>query len=1297
MENSIEGRPRRMSARSRRREEADDNETGPLIHPDVIDEASQRVFIISFFILLQCWKIYDMLLIKSNVEGSILGYMPLNNLTFVLKYALVDGVFFWILPLLNIRYLVFSPLQTFLITVFMNLVTFLMASTISIPIFSGYLLPFWKVLSRRKELTFSGDSINVGEVLDMSSHFRGRYTIHYLPDSSAKFNPFGFQNMCVDLSSSDPLHIPIQFNTSSELGSLQLKHMTPNNEVNFINYTSYDLRRFAKRDLSHLKRYLKKEQDERIFYLEVPITAPGKYTISKVTDAKGTSIRTYKSEVFLPFCPSIQFTYPPSMKSHKGNYQCALPPDHGDESPISLPLIDAYGVMPIKAEIEFRVNGKTLKNFEIDLSDITTSENLNSNSSYDLRWMELKYLRRNALEQVILKNGILQKNQAGRLEFQLLKVTDSAGNVKQYNPSSRDKDVYYGIDMKSVPSIDLIDSNSNELLLVNGTKTLSVLLNVAIPKEDFPIKIGIIYEGKGLDDYFEKTFKDSAELFNGFTITQAGTYRIVNSSTKFCPATIGDRNTVDIRTAKVPLVDLRAEPIYDKCVGVTGYRFDFEFEGKPPFTLQYRVYEVTSTGIKRPVYNDRGLLASNIKVMNKNSHFEYHPPREGNFLIVFNNLRDAIYAKKPITLNETEYSYQTHFNQKSSVKVVNIPDTPQRFISACKNEPVEFPLQFEGHEPFSFKYEIVNVKSGSVLILDSKKGISKDYLIKTPQIKKGGEYILKLSDLKDGLGCDVECLDKNPLVIKAREAIASIDFGMQKDKNVVTIVEGDYYNIPLSTHNSIGKSLKDLVEYSITNLYNDSISRRVRQTDTDNLKAYEEGVYTLLSYSNDGCKGQVSSSKQVIIKYHDKPKLFIMPNMHEDTKYEMELGSVCQEARKSVDIEMVGVKPFVIEYNIQLPDGRLESRSMTLSDNKVTIELPTMLSGKYEHHFMNIYDKLYTKERLSRLRGDSYKPQSISYEVKPKPDIRFDRKDRFIQLCETALKQDSSKYHEIPIKLRGEYPFNLNASITDQKSGRTERIVVNNVLGPKLKLNEIYVPLRKVYLHEYLKTGDYLITFDELQDGNGCFKKGFSELESWVLLITEVPKITKTSATNEYCVGDHITYELSGISPFNVFYEFNGKYQKAELPHTFRRLATKPGDLYILALLDSSSNKCLVNYTQEPMIIDELKATVYDLPSVEINKGDYIVEDIHEGDQSEIIFLFTGTPPFKLTYTRTVPKSSKGKKKKGHREEVSVETRVIDNILTHEHSILTSLEGTYEAIEVRDAHCTARRPEKAIN
>lgn len=105
---------------------------------------------------------------------------------------------------------------------------------------------------------------------------------------------------------------------------------------------------------------------------------------------------------------------------------------------------------------------------------------------------------------------------------------------------------------------------------------------------------------------------------------------------------------------------------------------------------------------------------------------------------------------------------------------------------------------------------------------------------------------------------------------------------------------------------------------------------------------------------------------------------------------------------------------------------------------------------------------------------------------------------------------------------------------------------------------------------------------------------------------------------------------------------------------------------------------------------ERLSLTIHPIPSVTVSQGNYIIEDIHEGDQAEVVFTFEGTPPFSLTYVRTEDTDTNGSSGRDQRRPQVVETHKVTDIFEYEYRVLTSLQGTYEAIEISDAFCFAK-------
>ncbi|KAK6461068.1 hypothetical protein DFJ63DRAFT_215156 [Scheffersomyces coipomensis] len=1242
-----------------------------LIPSHILDQASQRIFIISLFILIQSWKLYDIILLKSNLSvdvGPTIG--SLSNFSLVLKYAIIDGLFLWILPIFNIPYLSFSPFITLIFTILLNGFTLFLVSDLGVLLISTFILPVWNAISRDSELTIVGDRIDTNRVIDLDSHFKGRLTINYLPDSSAKMNPFHLDKICLD-KGTHTIDIPIEFNTTTNIGLIQIQHTNPKNEIKYINYTGNSLSKLLKKDLTHLTQYKDYKNSDNIFYLEFPIHEAGLYKIKQVTDAKNINIRTYKSELLIPNCPSAQFFYPKLYDQEK-NYQCIS--KKSSDLRIQVPLVEYHGVTPGNLKLVSRINGKPYKNFNLSIGEKYSEFN-----NKDLSWLNSVSLIRNSLEQELLKDkSIINNAGEGILEFQLIQASDSLGHTKRYNPESKDRDVWFDFTLRKASVFGIQDRNPHAELIIGSKKVLHFTGIESLKESDFPVTISVSYNNKNnniLSADISKTFSKLQDLASGIEVDKEGTYQLVNASTRFCEAEIAQTNTVTLKLAQPPNVEINATPLVDKCLGTTGYEFTFDLVGKPPFYIQYQVYQNQSNGILRPVHNERGSTVRVIETMNPKHDFKFRPPQEGNYVVVFNNLKDTNYRQHPVTL---EKSYSTYFQKVSKVSLGGSRD-----YKTCFGDSVKIPLKFEGNGPFSFNYDIVDVQSRQKLIPTVEIKDVNAYEIAIPESLSGKSYEIKLIKAEDKFSCPATVDRNERVVVHSRASVPHIQ--IDKSAESYVIVEGDHVDIPLVLQSSAA-SRNDKLEFKV--VQDGKVKKKVTSI-TKSLYADEAGVYSLVSFINDGCPGVVSAlEKTVTISYHNKPNL----TMHSDNVLKqhsdestLHLASVCKGCKNPLKLKLEGVKPFVVDYEIKLPSGKIEAGSMNVENNEVIINLPTREVGRYEHTFIGVYDNLYTKHKSGSRKQ---KRQVVLYDTNPLPQVKFDEDNRSVQVCENKLNQLEKATAKIPIITSGQYPFTVNAVLKHEQTGREENIVFKDVQEP--------------FLHIYgsgdsFGLGEHVLTINSVVDGNGCKSEGQLSSNYFVIVITELPSINHAAiekvVKRDYCVGDHISYELTGVPPFTVFYNFNDRQQKANVDHHFSRLASKPGILSIDSVQDSSATKCVANFTGTAKG-EDLKLIVHELPSVEVNKGDHIIEDLHEGDQTEIIFTFIGVPPFRLTYVRKVDTEvSRGKKvtSSDNTKQKVVEKHVLEDINDYEVIIKASLEGTYEAIEVQDAFCTAKR------
>jgi len=1275
-------------------ERVSDDDHSTLIPEHIVDAASQRIFLVSIFVVIQCWKIYDVLLVKADLfalstaarleSAPDLTFTSLNNFTFVIKYVLIDGLFLWSLPMLNVPLLSFGPFVTLLLTVLVNIFTFLLASNTALPLLSGIVVPVWNTIFKHKELNIVGDSVLPQKVIDMNAHFKGKYTIHYLPASSVTLNPFHYEGLCLDVQPESSycryVRVPIEFNTTTDIATMQLQHISPSNSMTLLNYTSRDIAKLLKRDYAHLHKLLDHKNDGRIFYVEVELRNPGKYRIHTVTDSNGMNIRPYKSDFTVGNCPSAKFVYPEAELAYT-NIKCVLK-DNTFQPEWLLPLLSTYGVFPLSVEVMTKFNGKMINKFNTTLQ----SENI----SPGLKWLEAEKMTRNSLEQEILRNPlVLRTGNSGKFEFQLLSVQDKLGIRREYNPASKDHDINFPIVTKESASLKLVDRSPDSPLLLGQTKTLHLDTKQII---QLPLKVAIQFQDER--NASEKKiltfdFNDAEDFHQGIKIDQPGLYSLVEGKDSFCPCEVDKGLIVPIMTPRVPTVVIKGEPISDRCVGTVGFEFDLKFTGKPPFEVLYEVFKNLS-GFLKPILSERGLRQHTKRTQSDQYRFDYRPRQEGNYVLIFKSLKDVYYHNNPVAIPEAENTFSTYFHQKSRYTFFKDSRQTHQEINLCKGGAILAPIHFEGNFPFLFTYEIVDINTKKVLVSQKIKDYYQDsFKVSSPNFDRGGNYEIVVKGATDNLGCPVASLKSESFVINARSDLPAVLF---KKSETFKIIEGDSVEIPLVVKSSVGRTSSDLIKYTHTD--GDGNEKEVLLSGSNILRVSKEGTYRLSSFSNKGCDGTVKKDEAIQVEYYPKPSMTFHPEAGDvdkpTTSSFISLKPVCQDAPRDLKLKLTGKPPFVVAYLINYPHGKTKSSSMVIESNEISIPLTLKRKGVYEHMFTAVYDSRYTQDNLKRINHKDSFP-TIRYEVQGSPNLHVDK--THMQFCENQISEDRFSA-SLPITFEGRYPFELSGSIQNSNGDILDKFEVHNVNTPSVDLSEL--KLSKPLL-SLLSVGEYIIAFQGITDANKCHLKQLFSQNTVRISITQVPTILKQNPKDYYCVGEHIAYNMSGIAPFTLFYEFNGQMRKAEQGHDFVRLASRPGELTIHALKDSSASLCLVNYTANDNVFEKLKLEVRDLPSVEISQGDSIIKNLHEGDKTEIIFKFTGVPPFLVTYVRTLGdeeglhKRRKSTKPQAKHPRRVAETKTVKDIWDYEHTEIVGLEGTYEAIMVADAFCKASR------
>jgi nucleoporin POM152 len=313
----------------------------------------------------------------------------------------------------------------------------------------------------------------------------------------------------------------------------------------------------------------------------------------------------------------------------------------------------------------------------------------------------------------------------------------------------------------------------------------------------------------------------------------------------------------------------------------------------------------------------------------------------------------------------------------------------------------------------------------------------------------------------------------------------------------------------------------------------------------------------------------------------------------------------------------------------------------------------------YEYKFSELADSNYDHD------PKRHSPLVLTQRVNPRPTARFGFPGKTYNFCVATEGVEDV----IPVTMTGVPPFHLEVEIKHSGNSNPDWISLPNILSPTYNLR---IPPK------YLREGHSSVTIKKVRDSRGCQSRPENaQIRPKVQVsVHDAPTISPLETQTDFCVGEYLSFQLSGSAPFEVHYTFENKARKAAVSSTlFKRVADNAGIFTIDAVSDSAS-QCKAS-------VPSLQKIIHPRPRGTLSKGRLSRVDIHEGGETDIVFDFEGAPPFEFTYTRST------EPRKGQRQ-VVLETKTER---TEERSVTrkVSSEGEYELISVKDAFCISRR------
>lgn len=1193
---------------------------------EVVDAPTQRLYALSFYVLLWTWKLYNAYTVSGDLDAT----------WFFLQWSGFDAAFLITLFWLHIPYFEYTVFVSAVIWILHVIVNFFLMYHIPIPIFfwvSGLSKVFWD-----RELSIGGQGVKPADIWHNSSIILGKQIIHILPEGSAILNPEK-KSFCLGGQTSW-IELPIQINQTTPI---------------IIELTRYDLDGGEEEKIeikNRQARSLKKDADKG--YAKADTNTPrtlkhrinktGLYRLERVIDESNLEVRRRSNDVAVVECP----------KAHVRTNT-----EHGCTGDLSQTAIGVEGVPPFKVKYSKRVNQQQNSSIvqsiqapqnEDHLADDGTSNVVLDPSRPQMGWLQSASVSFDINEAL---------NKIGVWTYIVEDVEDGLGNRVIYDLNN-EKEMLRGGRASSLivhnrPIVDLNGCDSEHPLKVakEDSTTLPIRIRPVghLPAEDWPLKLKYSFaadidgEAPPVEDI---TYQLPSHAQSHLPrISKAGRYNIDSVESQFCPGEVVEPSTCSLFNPPHPSMSLESEDIFDKCAGSPiGMTVNLGFTGSPPFKVRYTVEHNGRASPKLQEFKSmRGQL-------------EFREKTAGSYVYRFHGIGDDVYNE--ISLGSEDMVLRQDIRPPATASFAD----GKKLTEACFGQSVPLHVRLSGEGPWDLDYEIVHNGKRKKYSKHSEENTS---IVELPEQPEGGDYTIILAGVQDRLKCKTALQEERTIRIRPEQPQAA--FGEIDGKRIVRTLDGKEVKIPLR--------LKGFAPWhvQIKNLDVDSrpVEREFKQANGF-YKADRPGTYEIVAV-RDQCEGIVNSKANTFtVATVPRPTLQVKDDeISQGSVGTFRKPAVCQGEDSTLGLVLSGNAPFGVTYSQKHEPlkgaSAISNKALSLVRNSATVHLETSRAGEYSYIFNGLSDDRYSDNKRH------FHDITVKQQVYDLPTAKFSSSGKTYGYCKDDPTFTSDADSEIiSLTFTGKPPFSVDIAIAHHGVASRPEIV---------KLRDI---MSNTYNWEIsrssLEVGSHSLAIKSIKDGNGCQNYYETDPTGVRIAVSSPPTIIALESTADYCVGEHVSFSLSGQAPFEVFYSFQKKERKAKVSGSeFRRIAESAGEFTITGVSDSAmgSGKCRAR--------KDITKFIHPYPSVKISHGRTLVSDIHEGGEVEILFEFTGTPPFEFTYTRSE------NARKGQKPRV-LETRH-DSSSEFSKQIRASDEGTYEVVAIKDRYCAYARDNQA--
>lgn len=939
-------------------------------------------------------------------------------------------------------------------------------------------------------------------------------------------------------------------------------------------------------------KQLKRQADKRHASLEAvphrdlffPVRKTGIYRLQRVVDESQLDVRTRTSDALVVTCPRALI-----KNSHTNKCRGEL----------SNLVLEVEGTPPLKIKYSRQVNnhdrGFSFQNIQPDNLRTPLLNQRLGGTLFNIHQPDISWSQSQKID-VPLNESL---NIGGEWFYAVEEVHDACGNVANYStmfedgerPSTKSLSQWHQFSVHERPRVSLSGCNDQRPLEVARGDSVNLPLDFQVVGNGYAGDgpFSVVYSFSGPD-----AAQRGAEMKDSRTLTlktldqkspikEPGWYSLSSVTSQFCPGEVMEPSSCYLHNPPEPELSVKSEKIFDRCAdNAVGLLVDLDLTGSPPFRLRYSIE------------SSHGAVTKTQKIDGLRTQLDFTPSEAGFYRYRFLDIEDAVYS--PRSLKDKVSVLEQDVKPPASARFLG----PREVRKACFGESVSVDISFLGESPWTLQYELVHNGKRTKHVLESESDVA---TITTEKLVSGGEYTLALTNVKDKSNCKRSL--KDTLKIDARSKPPHVSFGQIDKQRSVLALQGSKIEIPLR----LSGERPWTVRYKNVEV-NPSPLEKTFWDGNSVLVVDREGLYELVEVFDKSCPGSVDqSAKEFEVSWIPRPQVAAVDGSPVGPAGEYVKPEVCQGDDDSLELRLSGSPPFSLQYEQRRKTDRgapsARSRTLKTALNVASMEMDTSEPGQYTYKFTQVGDNLYDHDPKSSGLVVTQKVNSL-------PSARFDSPGHIYGFC----KEDVSGEETIPITLDGVPPFSLEITIKHHSNAKPEIVTI-----PKINSNRHNLPIPR----RHLDLGQHVVSIHKVRDARGCQRTTEYDASSVRVAVSDVPTIIPLESKIDYCVGERLSFALSGHAPFEVFYTFNGAQRKATSQNTnFRRIAERPGEFTITAVSDGASGKCKAH--------KDITKVIHEMPSVRISKGQVSVVDIHEGGEAELHFEFWGTPPFEFTY-----------------------------------------------------------------